>query len=324
MSQSISQSRHRVLAHILLLFVVLVWGTTFPLVKAALAQVSPLFFNLLRMALATVILVAINFSVLRGVTRGEIGQSAAAGGFLALGYQLQTAGLARTTSSKSAFITGLVVVLVPLFCAIPGVAASGHPRPSLMNYLGALVAFGGLILLTTVPGAALLSGFGLGEVLTLGCAIAFAAHLLMLAHAAPSVSARRLGTLQIAFATLTMLLTLPLDGRPRFHATPIVWIALAITSVLATALAFTVQSWAQQHLPASHTALLLTMEPVFAWVFSLLFLGEKLSPRALLGAGLILTGILVTELRQMMGSSGTGSPGAYETKEPTLAETRVS
>ncbi len=286
-------------AHLLLLGVVLVWGTTFSVVKAALAEVTPLMFNLLRMALAFAVLAAVNWPSLRGVTRADLKLGAAAGLFLGLGYQLQTTGLVYTTASKAAFITGLVVVMVPLMSAVPGVALPGSLKPSLDTYAGAVLAFAGLVLLTTPPGAgfALFSGIGLGEWLCLGCAVAFAAHLLMLARAAPRVSARRLGTLQIGFAAVVMLVTLPLGGRPHFHGTLMVWVALAVTAVLATAAAFTIQSWAQQYLPASHTALIFTLEPVFAWLTSLLFFGEQLGRRALLGAGLILGGILLAELR---------------------------
>jgi drug/metabolite transporter (DMT)-like permease len=288
-----------VVAHLLLIGVVLVWGTTFSLVKAALAETTPLVFNLLRMLLAFAVLAAVNWTSLRGLTRSDLKMGAAAGLFLGLGYQFQTSGLNHTTASKAAFITGLVVVIVPLLSALPGVAIPGSLRPSTDTYLGALLAFGGLVLLTTPPGSgsALFSGIGLGEWLCLGCAVAFAAHLLMLARAAPRVSARRLGTLQIGFAALVMLATLPLGGRMHFHGTAIVWTALAVTALLATAAAFTIQSWAQQHLPASHTALIFTLEPVFAWLTSLLFFGERMGQRALLGAGLILAGIVFAELR---------------------------
>jgi drug/metabolite transporter (DMT)-like permease len=292
-------------AHLLLVAVVLVWGTTFTLVKAALADVTPLLFNLLRMLLAFFILAIVNWPTLRGLTQRELKFGAATGLFLGLGYQFQTAGLDHTTPSKSAFITGLVVVIVPLLSTLPDVAVAGTPKPRLSTYLGALLAFVGLVLLTTKPGsgAALLSGLGLGEWLTLGCAIAFAAHLLTIARAAPFVKARRLGTLQIGFAALTMIVTLPLGGRPHFHSAPIVWIALAVTAVLATAAAFTIQSWAQQHMAASHTALIFTLEPVFAWLVSLLFFGERLGTRAMLGAGLILTGILLAELTGLWPTS---------------------
>jgi len=294
------------LAHLLLLAVVLVWGTTFSLVKSALTRTTPLLFNLLRMALAFVALLSVNGRSLRGLTRGDLQLGALTGLFLALGYQLQIAGLALTTPSRSAFLTGLVVVIVPLLSTIPGVAPPGTLKPSLDTYFGALLAFAGLLLLTTPPGAgfALFSGLGLGELLSLGCAIAFAAHLLMIARAAPLVTARRLGTLQIGFAALVMLVTLPLGGRPTLHTAPILWIAVGVTALFATAAAFTIQSWAQQHLLASHTALIFTLEPVFAWLTALLFFGEHLGPRAMLGAGLILAGILLAELRP------TSRPGA--------------
>ncbi len=286
-------------AHVLLLAVVLVWGVTFSLVKSALTATTPLMFNLVRMTMAFAVLAAVNWPSLRGVSRTDLKLGAAAGLFLGLGYQFQTTGLKFTTASKAAFLTGLVVVIVPLLSAIPGVALPGSLKPTFDTYAGAAVAFAGLVLLTTPAGAgyALLSGIGLGEWLCLGCAVAFAAHLLMLARAAPVVSARRLATLQIGFAAVVLLVTLPLGGRPYFHGTVMLWVALGVTAVLATAAAFTIQSWAQQHLPASHTALIFTLEPVFAWLTSLLFFGEQLGRRALVGAGLILAGILLAELR---------------------------
>jgi drug/metabolite transporter (DMT)-like permease len=94
-----------------------------------------------------------------------------------------------------------------------------------------------------------------------------------------------------------MLLALPLGGHPAFHLTSTAILALAITALFATAAAFTIQSWAQQLLPPTHTALILTLEPVFAALTSLLFFHERFGPRELLGAALILAGILLAELR---------------------------
>ena len=312
------QRRQTLTAHLLLLAVVLVWGTTFSLVKSALADVSPLLFNLLRMALAFAILLAANHRTLRGLTRRDLRFGAAAGLFLGLGYQFQTVGLDHTTAAKCAFLTGLVVVFVPLLSMLPGLSANAFQKPTLHVYAGALLAFAGLVLLTTPSGSsrALLSGLGLGEGLCLLCAIAFAAHLLTLARAtsaggeASLLAARRLGTLQIGFAALAMLLTLPLGGAPHFHSAGIVWIALGVTALLATAAAFTIQSWAQQRIPASHTALIFTLEPVFAWLTSLLFFGETLGRRGLLGAALILAGILLSELRPTSRRRAALLPGA--------------
>jgi len=250
------------------------------------------------MALAFAILAAINHRTLRNLTKRDLRFGLIAGTFLGLGYQFQTSGLAHTTASKSGFITGLVVVIVPLLSILPGVHRPGTPKPGLSAYIGALIAFAGLVLLTTPRGSgtAILSGIGLGEWLTLLCAIAFAAHLLTLSHAAHHLDPGRLATLQIGFCTLVLLITLPLGGHPTFHLTTAVIIALVATATLATAAAFTIQSWAQQHLPASHIALIFTLEPVFAWLTSLIFLHERLGPRALIGAALILVGILAAEL----------------------------
>ena len=284
-------------AHLLLIAVAVVWGMTFPLAKAALSQASPLLFNLVRMVLASAALFAVNGSRLRGLTRAQWKFCAAAGVLLSFGYELQTAGLARTTPSKSAFLTGLVVVLVPLLSALPGVRSPGIPRPHKLAYIGAIVAFAGLVLLTSQPGSgwALLAGMHTGEWLTLGCTFAFAFHLLLLARAASTVDARVLGTLQIAVATIVMLFLLPLERHPFLHPTPTVLWALGITSIFATAAAFTIQSWAQAHVPPTHTALIFTLEPVFAGLASLIFLGEHLGPRGISGAILILGGILLAE-----------------------------
>jgi len=287
------------LAHLLLLAVVAVWGATFVLVKDALNDASPLLFNLLRMTLAAIALAIVNRRHLRSITRPTLAAGAIVGFFLAAGYQFQTAGLARTTAAKSAFITGLVVVFVPLLTAIPAIRPTNAHAPRLAAYLGALLAFAGLLFLTTPSGTAasnLFTSIGIGDLLTLLCAIAFAGHLLSLAHTSTRIPIPQLSTLQIAFAALIMLITLPLGGPLYLHLTSRLVIALAITSLFATAAAFTIQSWAQQHLPPTHTALLLTLEPVFAWLVSFIFLHERLSHRSLAGAALILAGILLTEL----------------------------
>jgi drug/metabolite transporter (DMT)-like permease len=286
-------------AHLLLLAVVAVWGATFALVKDALQDVSPLLFNLLRMSLAFVALAVINHRHLRNLTRRTILSGLVVGIFLAAGYQFQTAGLARTTPAKSAFITGLVVVFVPLFTVFPALRPTGTHAPRWNAVLGALLAFSGLLLLTTPAGThfkEIFSTIGLGDLLTLACAMAFAGHLLALAHTSPGLPAGQIATLQIGFAAVLMAVTLPLGGTPHISVTPRLLIALAVTSLLATAAAFTIQSWAQQHLPPTHTAILLTLEPVFAYLTSLLFLHESLGSRSLTGAALILAGIACIEL----------------------------
>ena len=285
-------------AFVLLLGVVMVWGCTFPLVKEALRDVSPLLFNLLRFTLATVVLLAVNWRSVRRTTRASVLGGLLAGTLLATGYELQTAGLARTSAIHSAFVTGLVVVFVPLLSFLPGVRAQRQARPGWQALTGAAMAFAGLFLITTPPGVtpgSLVGSVSVGDLLTLGCAIAFAGHLLSLSRMT-ALPAAELVPLQIAACAGVMLLCLPLSGQITVQATPRLAVALAITSLLATAAAFWVQTWAQQHLSATTTAMVLTMEPVFALGFSMMFLGERLNRRAAVGAALILAGIAVTEL----------------------------
>jgi drug/metabolite transporter (DMT)-like permease len=296
MSRRLSDSA---LAHILLLTVVIVWGATFVLVKDALRDVSPLLFNLLRMTLAFLALAIVNHRQLQHIDHRAMISGIVVGVFLAAGYQFQTTGLALTTAAKSGFITGMVVVFVPLFTVIPALRSSNTPAPRAATAIGALLAFTGLLLLTTPAGTSwhnLFAGIGLGDILTLACAIAFACHLIALSHTSSRVATGQLATIQIGVAAALMAITLPLGGHPHLAITPRLLIALAVTSLLATAAAFTIQSWAQQHLPPTHTAILLTLEPVFACLTSYLVLHERLSRRSLAGATLILAGIASIEL----------------------------
>src|SRR5271167_3650456 len=140
------------IAHLLLLAVVFVWGATFVLIKDALQDASPLLFNLLRMSLAFVALAVINHRQLSHISRRSLFSGFIVGLFLAAGYQFQTAGLAHTTPAKSAFITGLVVVFVPIFTLVPALRSPNTPATRWTTALGALLAFTGLLLLTTPNG----------------------------------------------------------------------------------------------------------------------------------------------------------------------------
>jgi drug/metabolite transporter (DMT)-like permease len=287
-------------AYLLMIFVVAVWGSTFVLVKDALADATPLAFNFVRMAFAFAILAVAYRRHWREVNRNQLIAGAVVGFFLAMGYQFQTAGLVKTTPSKSAFITGMVVVLVPMFSAIRFLRPPGAKPPRWNAFLGAILAFGGILLLT-LPATAkgLLPDFtsvNIGDLLTFGCTIGFAFHCLALGHASPRIRYQPLALLQIGFCTLFMALSLPLLEHPQMHLTLRLGIALAIAAVLATAAAFSIQSWAQSILPATHTALIMTLEPVFAWITSFLIMGERLGVRPASGAILILAGIAITEL----------------------------
>ncbi len=284
-------------AYLLMTFVVAVWGTTFVIVKAALADSTPGAYNLMRMLFAILILAIAYRGSLHGLSRRQILGGALVGLFLALGYQFQTIGLSKTTPSKSAFITGLVVVLVPLLSALPGLRPRNARPPRWNAWLGAIAAFLGILFLTTQAGQGLLPDFrsiNLGDILTLGCAFGFALHCIAISHNTQT-GFKALAQLQVGFSAVFLAASLLLVEKPHVHFTPRLFLALAISAVLATALAFSVQSWAQTILPPTHTALIMTLEPVFAWITSYLFIGEHLGPRQFSGALLILAGIALTE-----------------------------
>ncbi len=299
-------------AYLLMLFVVAVWGSTFVLVKGALADATPAAFNLVRMALAFAVLGVAYHRYWRAIRLWQVASGAIVGLCLAVGYQFQTTGLALTTPSKSAFITGLLVVLVPLFSIIPGLRPPGAKLPRWNAFVGAAMAFTGIVLLTapaatqaSAPASLLthaarllpdMTSINLGDLLTLGCAVAFAFHCLALSHFSPRIAFQPLALLQVGFCALFMALSLPLIEHPHIVWTVRLVVALAIVAVLATAAAFSIQSWAQSVLPATHMALVLTLEPVFAWITSFLVMGERLGLRPASGALMILAGITLTEL----------------------------
>jgi drug/metabolite transporter (DMT)-like permease len=299
-------------AYLLMLFVVAVWGSTFVLIKGALVDATPAAFNLVRMTLAFVVLAVAYHRAWRGIKRWMIASGALVGLCLATGYQFQTTGLARTTPSKSAFITGLVVVLVPLFSLVPALRAPGAKLPRWNAFVGAALAFIGILLLTAPAAAEAsrassslssiasvlpdLSSINIGDMLTFGCAVGFALHCIALSHTSPRIGFRPLAILQVGFCAIFMAVSLPFIEHPHIAWTPRLAMALAVAAVLATAAAFSIQSWAQSVLPPTHMALLLTMEPVFAWITSFLIMHERLGLRPASGAMLILAGIAITEL----------------------------
>jgi drug/metabolite transporter (DMT)-like permease len=273
----------------------LVWGATFVLVKNALADSSVFGFLAVRFIFAAIVMAAIFWGSLARANAADI----RAGIFLGLimfgGYAFQTLGLLTTTPSKAAFITGSSVVLVPIFHGI-----FWRSKIGLTVWIGALAALGGLYFLT-VPrdGLGRLNG---GDLLVGCCAVVFALHIVCVGHFSPKHSVGALTFYQIGTTAVLSIIAVPVSSvthleSARFHASGPVLIAIVVTAVFATAFAFSIQIWAQQHTSPSHVAILFSLEPVFAGVTSYIWLGERLSGKALGGALLILAGILVAEMK---------------------------
>jgi drug/metabolite transporter (DMT)-like permease len=279
-------------AHVLLVLATIVWGATFVLIKAALADISPLLFNSVRMALAAVCLLVIFRKEMKQLTRGALVAGSVVGVSLWMGYGFQTAGLKLTTASRSAFITCICVVLVPLLLAI---AWRRGVRP--WTAAGVAIVVVGLYLLTMPSSGFDFSSINRGDLLTLGAAAAFALEIILLGRATGKYSYQQITTVMIAVCALLMFPSVPLFETPHVVWSPAVIWALLITAVFATVLAFIVQAWAQQFTPPTHTALIVSLEPVFAWLTALAVRQEQFSARATSGAVLIMAGVLVSELR---------------------------
>ena len=268
-----------------LLLASLIWGTTFPLIKLALDQVSPLSFNAARFLLAALIILP----NLRDFSREELRAGALLGLLLVGGFTVQTVGLTFTTPSRSGFITGLNVPLVPVVVFLLHRAL---PRPAAV--LSVVLAVSGMCLLTS-PGATG-GGFNLGDLLTLVAALLFALHLVLVATFARAYSLIRLLSVQIVTAAVVSLVLLPLDPAPHWAWTPLVVGVTLFEAVFATVICLRLQLLAQQALTATHAAVIFASEPIVAAVASLLLLGERLSPIQWAGGAAILVGMVLPEV----------------------------
>jgi drug/metabolite transporter (DMT)-like permease len=264
---------------LLLLAVTVVWGWTFVLVKDAITQYPTLPFLELRFLLAVLVMVAL---VRRLPTRRELMVGLTAGAVLAGGYLFQTLGLATTSPGNAGLITGLFVVFTPLIDRIFGVSL--HRR----TIVAAVCALIGVALLTGGP-----SGFGIGDLLVMVAAILLALHIVLLSRWSPGLPAAPLAMLQMGTCALIFTAGGSWSLRP---PTAGVWVAILITGVFASALAFYVQTWAQAHLDASRTALILATEPAWAVVASVVLAGQRFGLIQAAGAALVLGAILGHEL----------------------------
>lgn len=292
-------NRRQLTADAALLYVTAIWGATFVMVQDAVTGYPVFAFLTLRFALATVILLPFVWRSDRPSPferrRDAWLPGIAVGLALFVGYALQTFGLRFTTPAKAGFITGLSVVMVPL-----GQALLLRRAPGRGPLIGVALATVGLALLSLDADLSV----GLGDLLVFGCAVSFAAQILLVGYFAPTWPPLRLATVQIAtVAAASGAMTLAVT-RPAGWPPANVWFAAAFTGLLATSLAFWLQSKAQQATSPTHTALIFAAEPIFAGLFSFLLIGEVLGPQQLVGSALIIAGMLTAELVQNRAAAG--------------------
>lgn len=293
----------------MLVIVTLVWGTTFVVVKEALATIPVPLLLALRFSVTALAFVAVPFD--RRAVRPALWL-----GLLAFaGFATQTIALTTAGASKVAFITGFAVILTPLISA-----AWFRNRVPVRGFVGGVLALGGLGLLT-MGGGEQVGGFGAGDLWALACAVSYAGYIVMLGQVAGRANAFALAGMQhLPMAALAWVWAAP--SLEALATTPLTtYAAIAYLAVVATGMVAVLQTYAQRVVPAYLAALIFVLEPVFASIFAFWLLGERLGPLGWLGGGLVVVAMLVAELRRprawRAGARG-GGPSA-----PAEAESRA-
>ncbi|MDI6024586.1 DMT family transporter [Leucobacter sp. UT-8R-CII-1-4] len=272
-----------------LIGITVLWGSTFLVIHTAMNFSGPMFFVGMRFLVAGLAAAAIFWRWLRGITLLELGAGVAIGAALALGYGLQTIGLQTISSSMSGFITAFYVPLVPLMQW-----AFLRKPPGKMSLIGAGLAFAGLIVLGG-PGAAGFN-FGFGEWATVAAAVACAVEVILIsAFASKRVEFRRVTVVQLLATSGFAFLAMPLTGEtaPEFDLR---WLIPAVALGLASMLIQLTMNWAQRHVSATRATIIYSAEPVWAGVIGAIA-GDQLPWFAFVGAALIITGVLVSEIK---------------------------
>ncbi|HET7825196.1 MAG TPA: DMT family transporter [Anaeromyxobacter sp.] len=280
------------MADLALLILTLFWGTTFSLVKEALQDASVGVFLAMRFGLAALVIAAI--CAVRGdrLDRRLLRHGGILGLAMLSGFWLQTLGLRYTTPARSGFITGLSVLVVPFIARF----AMGR-RVRAASWAGVALAVAGLLVLTRPFGEAATPGVRLGDLLTFGCALAFAFQIIFTAEWSPRHALAPFVGTQVAVTLLGALASIAVEGPRLDPASPARFAGVvAFTGVAMTAGAFFVMNWGQRHTTAVRAALIFSLEPVTAALFSAWYWKEPLGPFELGGGGLIVLGVVLGEV----------------------------
>jgi len=271
-----------------LLLVAASWGWAFVIMKDSIARQSVNNFLFSRFALAVVVMVVLRPQVFKLFKNDLVTRSAFAGTFLGAGYILQTLGLERTGAAITGFITGLYVVFTPLIAAL-----ILKTRITLITW--------GCVALATI-GLALLSvrgwSVGFGELLVLGSAICFGAHIISLGKWSRGRDAYAMTVIQLAMCTVITGLGSVAEGGYSPPPDRGVWATVVFTAVVCTAVAFMVQTWSQAYMSTTKVAVILTMEVVFAAIFAILFGGEILTLQTAIGGFLVVIAMYVIVIKE--------------------------
>ena len=274
---------------IALILITIIWGGSFLTVQYGLQFSSPILFVALRFAAAALAVGLISLRDLKGLNAKEVFAGFCIGAFIALGYGTQTVGLQTITSSESAFLTALYVPLVPILLWI-----LFRKRPHVMTWMGALLAFIGLVFLTGNG----LGHFNLhfGQIITILGSITIALEIIFIGYFAGKVNVRRVTVLQLIFASLLCFSIAPFLGETEFPQWSWSLFTVVVGLGLASAIIQLVMNWAQRQVDPAQAAIIYSGEPVWAALFGRLA-GERLALLAIVGGFLVVLGVIISEWR---------------------------
>jgi drug/metabolite transporter (DMT)-like permease len=263
-----------------------IWGWTFLIVKDAIAKMPVMDFLAVRFAVATIVMLAARPQSVRRISGRGLWQGVVLGVLLGMSYITQTYGLRTVSPAVSGFITGMSVVFTPVLAWL-----MLRHKINGRTWIAVALALAGLAILSLHGWA-----FGGGELLTVACALFVAFQVVGLGEWSPHHEAYSLALVQVGTSAVIMLLAAA-PGGIMLPPDLVTWGTVVITAVLATALAFVVQTWAQSVISPTHTAVILTMEPVFAGIFSVAAGEDNLNFRLIGGAACVLLAMLIAQLK---------------------------
>ncbi len=274
-------------ADLSLLIVTVIWGSSFVLTKNSLDHLSTYNFLAIRFLLAALISAIIFYKNLISLDKDTIKYGIFIGAILFTGYAFQTVGLNYTSASKSGFITGFSVVIVPILSAF-----LLKVKPHKSAVIGVVFAIIGLGFLTLDSSLAL----NIGDLYTLISALMFALHIITVGKYTVKVDSIAMAIIQIGVVGVLSLFFSFATEKPILPKGLEIWVTIFVLSVLCTSGAFIIQNVMQKFTSPTHTALIYSGEPVFSAIFAYFVAGELLTGRAILGSILILIGMIVSEL----------------------------
>ena len=280
--------KQKFLAQLSMVITTMIWGVTFVIVKDALNDAPPYMFSALRFGIAFALgLIYVNKNI-KNISRKEMIGGLLCGICLFSGYAFQNFGLMQTSPSKSAFITSVSVIMVPIILVLFRIK-----KVNIRIWIAVFLAIIGLYILLNPSGG----GINIGDMLTFGCALSFAAHIIFQDHyLSRGTSISKLFLIQVMYVTLFSCIGVFIFEGVIIDISERLIVALLVTGILATFVAIMFMVWAQTILGPNQTAILLSLEPVFAALFSTFFAGEILGIYGWIGGTIVVFGVISSEI----------------------------